>query len=407
MSCYPKKALALFCALLLVVERTSTAALPPGQEGFMSHVVPFLKENCIKCHSTDKAKGKFILNSLDGNLSAGRDLERWEKIMKALKSGEMPPEDEKQPDEKMRETVVQWIENGLHANLAKATRDAGAPTARRLTNFEYENTMRDLLGFRLKLIDKLPEDPVKPYHFNNTAEFMLIGPEQIDRYLECARQAMASAIVDPGTPEVHRTSKILTPKNKPKEQGVEIGVYASAGQGEVSTGLNGWPKTGEFKIRVKASAILPPGEMEVPLRVVMGTMLRSDGGFGVYEPVGTLQLRNDPAQAKEFELRGRIENIPVEPAALTAKGPQPAKIFIHCQNVFDNGELNDHRKSAFDDSWSGVAPRVLLESVEFEAPVTDVWPPAHHTRILFDSPLRKSNPEAYVRRTGRLGVASI
>ena len=58
--------------------------------------------------------------------------------------------------------------------------------------------MRDLLGFELELIKDLPQDPVKPYHFNNTAEFMLLGPEQLDRYLKTARRAMASAIVDPG-----------------------------------------------------------------------------------------------------------------------------------------------------------------------------------------------------------------
>ena len=42
-------------------------------------------------------------------------------------------------------------------------------------------------------------------------------------------------------------------------------------------------------------------------------------------------------------------------------------------------------------------PRVVLNWMEFEAPVSEVWPPVHHTRILFDSPLRVQNPEAYVR----------
>lgn len=382
---------------LTATELASQTAAPAPVDRFKTHVAPFFKEYCISCHGPEKSKGDITLHEINGDVAAGPDLERWEKIMKALRSGEMPPEDEKQPEEKMRMAVGQWIDIGLHANQAKAKRDSGIPTARRLTNFEYENTMRDLLGFRLKLIDKLPEDPVKPYHFNNTAEFMLIGPEQIDRYLECARQAMASAIVDPGTPEVHRTEKIFTPgkKGQPKTgaAGVEVGVYA----GNQSIGLKGWPKTGEFKIRVKASPILPSGVKEVPLWLNMGTTQRSDAGSGEYESVGTVHLRNDPEQAREFEFRGRIENIPVEPGAMTTKGLQPPKIFIHCQNIFDNGELNDHRKSAFDTSWSQVAPRILLESVEFEAPVTDVWPPEHHTRILFDSLQRKTGSEAYAR----------
>ena len=46
-------------------------------------------------------------------------------------------------------------------------------------------------------------------------------------------------------------------------------------------------------------------------------------------------------------------------------------------------------------------PRVVINWMEFEAPVTDVWPPAHHRRILFESPLRASDPEAYVREVIR------
>ena len=40
---------------------------------------------------------------------------------------------------------------------------------------------------------------------------------------------------------------------------------------------------------------------------------------------------------------------------------------------------------------------MVLESLEFEAPVAEVWPPEHHTRILFESPLRKGKPDQCVR----------
>ena len=66
-----------------------------------------------------------------------------------------------------------------HLRDAVNARPAQTPLARRLTNFEYENTVRDLLGFELKLIDDLPKDPVKPYHFNNTAEFMQTWPDRL------------------------------------------------------------------------------------------------------------------------------------------------------------------------------------------------------------------------------------
>ncbi len=402
MRSYPTNAFVIATAFMVAIGATSRAALPVDQKEFDIQVAPFFKGNCIKCHGPEKSKGKITLHTLSGDLAAGRDLERWEKILKELKSGEMPPEEEKQPTTAARTAVIQWIEKSLREFSSSVAQKESAPTARRLTNFEYQNTMRDLLGFELKLISSLPEDPVKPYRFNNTAEFMLIGPEQMDRYLECARRAMASAIVDPGAPKIHRTAQHLTSGKKAGakagEKGVEIGVFKGPGVGDLGAlGLKDWPKTGEFRIRFKAAAILPPGCSEVPLRIVMGTALRHDAGSGVYEPVGTVHLRNDPSQVRQFEFRGRIENIPVEPGAVTAKGPKPASILITCQNLFDNGELNDHRKSAFDDSWGREAPQVLLESLEFEAPVADVWPPEHHKRILFDSPLRLTNTKAYVR----------
>lgn len=366
---------------------------------FKSKVQPFFKAHCIKCHGAEKSKGKITLHTIDADLSTGRDLERWELILEMLDSGAMPPEDETQPDEAARRSIVKWIESGLSDYVKKADVVGTTPTARRLTNFEYQNTMNDLLGFELNLIKNLPEDPVKPYHFNNTAQFMLIGPEQMDRYKENARRAMASAIVDPGQPKVHRISQAWDAA-KPGNGGLtqaEIGVYAGPGVGRKTVGLKGWPATGEYRIRIKAAGNFPLGFGEVPLRLVMGTDLRHDGGFGTYHPVGTVHLTDGVDKIQEFEFRGRIENHPIQVGQVTAKGQKPPSIIITAQNLFDNGQLNDHRASGFDASWAMSAPRVVLTSLEFESPVTDVWPPTHHTRILFDSPLRKSNPDEYLR----------
>jgi hypothetical protein len=373
------------------------AQIPTGLPGFKAKVAPFFEAHCIECHGPKKSKGKITLHSLGGDLAAGQELERWETILDALKHVDMPPEEEDQPSAADRAAVVKWIESGLRDYVNQESKITVATTTRRLTNFEYQNTMRDLLGFELELIKDLPVDPEKPYHFNNTADMMLIGPAQLVRYKEAARKAMASAIVDPEKPEIHRTTAKWEHR-KPGKGGLtqaEIGVYQGPGVGSKTVGLKSWPKTGEFKIRVKASGNLPPGFQEVPLRLVMGTTLRSDSGAGVYQEVGIVHLTNTPDKPKEFELRGRIENIPVQPPRTHRKKVLPPSITITAQNIFDNGELNDHRKSGFDASWATEAPRVVLQSIEFEAPVTEIWPPEHHTRILFESSLRATNPGKY------------
>ncbi len=376
----------------------SATDISSGKFGFESQIKPFFKRYCIECHGPEKSKGKITLHSLDGDLAAGQESKRWELILDALEHEDMPPEgEENQPSASDRAATVKWIESGLRDYVKKASKLPVATTTRRLTNFEYQNTMRDLLGFELELSKNLPVDPDRPYHFHNTAELMMIGPDQLVRYKEAARKAMASAIVDPEKPEVHQTITKWE-HGQPAKNGLtqaEIGVYHGPGVGRKTVGLKSWPKTGEFRIRVKASGNFPPGFQEVALRLVMGTDLRHDSGSGIYQEVGIVHLTNTPDNPEEFELRGRIENIPVQPASKHRNKIRPPSITITAQNIFDNGELNDHRKSGFDDSWSGKAPRVILELIEFEAPVIDVWPPEHHMRILFESPLRGTKTDEY------------
>ncbi|MBA4192576.1 MAG: hypothetical protein C0467_31800 [Planctomycetaceae bacterium] len=385
-------------AVIATCGQMLSADIPPGPEGFKSRVAPFFKEHCVTCHGPEKNKGKITLHAIDGDISTGREVERWEQILKALKSGEMPPEDRKQPDEAQRKEMVEWIEVGLRDSIAKSGMVVTVPTARRLTNFEYQNTMRDLLGFKLNLIKNLPEDPVKPYKFNNTAEYMLLGPEQLDRYLENARRAMASAIVDPGVPKIHKSEMKWQARATDVGLGSnELGVYGNRrGTPATGMGVKSWPTTGEYRVRVKASAILPPGTTELPLRLVMGYNLNQNLAMLQMEPVGTAYLRNDKEHSQVFEFRGRIENYPVEPGIVGKDGkPGPPSLHITPQNLYDDGTLNDDL--SFQKPRNVLLPRAVIDSIEFEAPLVDVWPPEHHTRILFDSPLRKSDPKAYVR----------
>ena len=189
----------------------------------------FFEANCIKCHGLEKSKGDITLHDIDDDFVDSDALEKWELILDVLKSGEMPPEDEKQrPSAKETEGITGWIENRLKDAITSHTKKEKQPLARRLSNFEYENTIRDLIGFRLDLNDNLPDDPQKPYRFNNTAEFMLLGPEQMDRYLENARQVMSSAIVDPEKPEVDYLKREWKPYGLDRGMGLdEVGLWGN------------------------------------------------------------------------------------------------------------------------------------------------------------------------------------
>ena len=379
----------------IAFERGSASTRPQDShvwlDDYRNYVAPFIAGRCARCHGRQRSSARLTLHTLEKDLSLGRDLERWEKVLEVLRKGKMPPETEPQPSAAERERVAKWIEKGLRSYVAKAERGEVEPRTRRLTNFEYQNTMRDLLGFGLRLGERLPEDPSRPYEFRNTAEFMLLGPEQLDLYKANARRAMASAIVEPGRPKVHRAKREWKPLDPP-ERGMhydEIGIYGNRRNSAAwGFGLTSWPERGEFAIRVKAAAILPDGIDEVPLRIVMGQDLNVNSSSRQMWPVGTILLRNGVDAPKTFELRGRIENHPSLRAAF--RGRMRHRLTITPQNLYDNGRLND----ALDPLSM---PRVVVQRIEFEGPLAEEWPPAHHRRILFDSPLRKKQPEAYVR----------
>jgi hypothetical protein len=371
----------------------------PAEVGFEKEVKPFLTTYCIKCHGETKKKGGVRLHQLKSGMSGEEDLELWELIQDLVETGEMPPEEEEQPSEEERKGVVKWIEEELKAGLEKELSGGEAvPLARRLTNFEYQNTLRDLFGFELKVIDDLPKDPVKPYQFNNTADLMRLGPEQVDRYLGVARRFLASAIVDPEKPEVFQTKREWKPNNTDRGMGGdEIGVWGNRRHTPSwGMGLKAFPKTGEFRVKMKASAILPEGVPELPLRLIMGYSINVNSATQRIEPIGTVRLANGPDDPKVFEFRGRIENFPVKPGLVKNGVKQPGSLTITPQVLYDDGTLND----------PGVArnlamPRAIINWIEFEGPLVEEWPPAHHTRILFESSKRENDPEAYVREVLR------
>lgn len=375
-------------------------------DGYDSRVKPFINKYCIKCHGLENSKGELTLNRLNVELASGRNLERWEEVLDAIKGGEMPPEDERQPGEAEREAVADWIDKRLRMFAEKAGGESPITTARRLTNFEYENTMRDLLGVDLNLIQDLSKDPLKPYRFNNTSEFMLLGPEQIDRYLEVARRAMASVIVDPKRPETHKTRKEWDSSEsrggfgkslKRNEIAIQNSRRGTPGQG---MGIKKFPPSGKFRIRFQASAVFPNGATELPLRFVMGYNLNINSSTQEVAPVGVVHLRNSADNPKIFELHGRIENFPVQKGKVHKGKRRPDTLTITPQNIYDDGTLNDDNRFLY---WPRQPdmPRAVIDWIEFEAPISEAWPPEHHKRILFDSPLRKSEPRKYVREVLR------
>lgn len=363
-----------------------------------SAVRSFLAQHCLKCHDANTRKGDVSLNeiavpSLPRKPALSPETaEVYEQVLSVLESGEMPPADQPRPKKEVVNQIRKWLELELRLHAKQVVGKRPITTARRLTNFEYQNTMRDLLGFELHLLEDLPKDPVTAYRFNNTSDMMRLGPEQVARYLSTGRRAMEAAIVDPEKPKVHQWRTEWKPHGLDRGLGGdELGVWGNRRNTPATgMGLRSIPHTGEYRIRMQASAILPPGIRELPLRLVMGFTLNVNSATQQMTPVGTVRLSNTPDDPQIIEFRGRIENHPPQLGKLQNGVRQPNTMVITPQNLYDDGTLNDGNRNV-------AMPRAVINWMEFEAPVTDVWPPRHHRRILFESPLQEKDPAAYVR----------
>ena len=383
----------------LLITFLSAAALAKenSRDGHVfSSIQAVLTNHCVECHHGDSPEAGIDLSKNNHELKQLQHTELLAKVHSVVKRGKMPPRDAEPllPHQRSELLTALLLEFDRRAVVSPSK----VEVARRLTNIEYQNTLSDLLGFEVNVIEHLPKDPIAPYQFNNTAEFMQLGPEQIDRYIKTARKVLASAIVNPEVPEVYKTRVEWQPHGADRGLGAdEVGVWGNRRNTPATgMGLRGFPKTGEFAIRIQASAILPPGTKEVPLRLVMGYTLNVNSSTQRVEPVGMVYLTNTLDNPQVFEFRGRIENFPAEPGRVINGQPRPDSMTVTFQNLYDDGTLNDD--AAFLSPRNISMPRVVINWAEFESPIVDVWPPEHHTRILFESLLRESNPQAYVRQ---------
>ncbi len=380
-------------------KESGASSIAAGLPGYKQRVGPFFKTYCAACHGPEKSKAGLSVLSLNGDLAAGEDLDQWESVLEMLEAGEMPPIDERQPTKAEVDAVKHWIESGMRDYVQQAKAVQREPKTRRLTNVEYENTLSDLLGFELAVIDELPEDPAHNYHFNNNAELMRLGPEQLDRYLEIARKAMRSAIVDPEQPTVIKARSEWKPsvsKNGTAANEISACVNKFSGPPQRKIGITGAPISGEFRIRMSAAALLVPGCDEVPLEVSIGMPIDGDHNEKPYRVVAVAYLTNSPDEPKVYEFRGRIENFPYATASDKKNGSVVHRRELRTQIIYDDGTPNNG--AVFSEEQQRLSMlRAAIDWIEFEAPVFEVWPPKHHTDILFESPLRQSDEPAYVR----------
>ena len=234
----------LAATLLLSVQVKTSAQqsnAPTGPSSTSSRR-QFLDRYCAACHNEHLKSGGLSLAQIDLS-KPGAQPELWEKVVRKLRTGAMPPPNVPQPSEADRHAILTWLETSLDAASAAKPNPGRTETLRRLNRTEYQNAIRDLLALDIDAASLLPADE-SGHGFDN----VIVGdlsPTLLNRYISAAQKISRLAV---GTTQSSlQDDTISLPGDLTQEDqlpGLPIGT-----RGGVSTSYT-FAQDGEYEIHI-------------------------------------------------------------------------------------------------------------------------------------------------------------
>ncbi|HWB87209.1 MAG TPA: DUF1592 domain-containing protein [Bryobacteraceae bacterium] len=188
------RVLSLIAALAAVPASGATPAL---NRQFQQTVRPFVTKYCIGCHSGSTPAAQFDLKSYTTLSMVTHDFSRWMLVMDKLTAREMPPKPVLPPPAQESRRVIDWIQALRTEQVEASAGDPGQVLARRLSNAEYNYTIRDLTGQDMELTREFPVDPANPAGFDNSGESLTMSPALLNKYLQAAREVADHMVLMP------------------------------------------------------------------------------------------------------------------------------------------------------------------------------------------------------------------
>jgi hypothetical protein len=413
-------------------------AVPKADVAFFQESVgPILKKSCLACHGPEKSEGRLRIDQLDPDLLTGPDVERWREVFNALSKSEMPPEDA--ADYKLadadRGRIVDWLSGELNtASVVRRSRQAHS-SFRRLTKYEYNYALQDLLGLPYSLASTLPPETASEDGFKNSSELLQMSVMQFESYRELGLKALKRATVSGERPQPvtyfilmqeeldkvaakgdgKEADKIKKPAKRPRNQqqllnretgesvpfvagktlprtetvagktpAISSVVLALPRSNELKLDLDRFlPDEGDMRVRIRAGRSTMKPDEYASLRLIFSAHTSNNANFSnvVSERDVPVTASADASQLIDFDIPlGDIQRNPFR--KLTTEFPRRDE-FLHIQNVSNAPGGED-------------ALQVFIETIEITAPFYEQWPPKSHTDIFFESS-NKSDEQVYGR----------
>lgn len=431
------------------VARVVEVAPEPDLKTFRADIQPILAKACFACHGADKQKGDLRIDTLDADLFTGNDVDWWLEVLAVLTNGEMPPEDDGELAAADRSRVIEWLASEIQT--ASSTRRATTEHSsfRRMTRYEYNYALQDLLGLPFDFAEDLPPDPTSEDGFQNSSEVLHVSSMQFRAYLDSSRRALRLAIVNGERPELLRWSismeaaaavewqkqdgQLANLRKKHKEDPEKLKVelakhtngfakrpngvhYRNPSTGRMarqSWGYNGakfaWLPTKEGRVVPPVSphlAIIPPNKKLV---IELGNQLPEKGTIRVRvrassEVTGApnMQLMFGWQASNDSSSSFRISDQDVVVDAV-AGAPKFYQWDVPLSQIYPRNLVRKTAKMGATPSPSeylkivNASPSsgdIQIDFVEITAPFYEQWPPASHSQIFIES-RSKANENVY------------
>jgi hypothetical protein len=151
-----------------------------------------VKQYCLGCHNERAKMGGLVLDAEVSNV--GANAERWEKAVRKVKTGMMPPSGAPRPPRERLDAFAAAMEARLDAAVDPKAR-LDTPALHRLNRNEYANAIRDLLDVEVDVTPLLPADGSSE-GFDNIAEALSVSPALIQGYVSAAMKISRLAVGD-------------------------------------------------------------------------------------------------------------------------------------------------------------------------------------------------------------------
>lgn len=205
--------------------------------------VSMIGKYCLDCHSGTEPTAGLDLNTLSST-SLANERAAWEKVIRKLRAGQMPPSEAEQPEKATVLEVLKSLEQPLDRYAEQHPLPGRTATFRRLTRTEYKNAIRDLLALDIDVDALLPADEVS-HGFDNITVGEL-SPTLLNRYISAARKISSLAVgissKSPGG-STYRVRPDIT-----QEQRMEGLPLGTRGGTLIS---HTFPQDGEYEIRIR------------------------------------------------------------------------------------------------------------------------------------------------------------